>query len=99
MLVAWIREVVYLYIVYNTCSYEAETVLPKHNWVDGSLTDEKFALEVLCLVDEACLLVAFRIDVRMIHVSLAIHYLIPFPVDHRATGNCYLEDVRIIGDQ
>ena len=99
VLVTRVREVVYLYIVDDACSYEAETVLPKHYRIDGSLADEKFAFEVFCLVDEACLLVALRVDVRMIHVSLSIHYLIPFPVDHRAACNGNLEDVRVIGDQ
>ena len=62
MLGTWVREVVYLYIVLDALSDEAEAVFPYHYRVDSSLTDKKLALKVLCLVDEAGLFVAFRVD-------------------------------------
>ena len=40
VLMAWVREVVNLYIVDNASSYEAEAVLPEYYRVDRSLTDE-----------------------------------------------------------
>ena len=62
VLVARVREVVDLYSVHHADAYEAEAVLPQNDRVDGSLADEKLALEVLGLVDEAGLLIALRID-------------------------------------
>ena len=62
VLVARVREVVDLYSVHHACADETEAVLPQNDRVDGSLADEKLALEVLGLVDEAGLLIALRID-------------------------------------
>ena len=60
MLSTWVREVVYLYIVLDALSDEAEAVFPYHYRVDRSLTDKKLALEILGLVDEAGLFVSLR---------------------------------------
>ena len=86
VLMTRVREVVNLDSVHHTGTNEAEAVLPEHDWIDGTLADEKLALEVFSLVDEACLLITLRIDRRMSHVAFAVHYLIPFPVDYRTSG-------------
>ena len=99
VLVAWVREVVYLYIVNNAGSYKTEAVLPEYYRVYCSLTNEELSFKVLGLVDQTCLLVSFRIDVRMVHIPLAIHHFIPFPVNHRSSCDCNLEYVRIVGDE
>ena len=99
MLGAWIREVIYLHVVLDAFADEAEAVLPYDYRVDCSLTDEKLALEILRLVDEAGLCKSFRVSVRMVHVSFSIHDLIPFPVDYRASCNSHLEYVRVVCDE
>ena len=99
MLVTWVREVVHLYIVLHAFAYETEAVFPYDYRVDCALADEKLAFEVLGLVDEACLRISLRIGVRVVHIALAIHHFIPFPIDHRTACNAYLEDIRIVGYQ
>jgi hypothetical protein len=96
---AWIREVVYLYIVLDALPDEAKAVLPYNDRVDRSLADKKLALEILGFIYQAGLLIAFRIGSRIVHISLSVHYFIPFPVDHRTSGYGHLDDVRIIGDK
>ena len=99
MLVAWIREVVDLDVVLHAFTYEAQTMLPYNNRVDSALTDEELALEILGLVDEAGLCISLRIGVRMIHITLSVHNLIPFPVDYRTSGHSHLEYIRVVGYQ
>ena len=99
MLGTWVREIIYLYIVLDALSDEAEAVLPYYYRVDRSLADKKLALEILGLVDEAGLCISLRIDVRVVHVAFAVHYFVPFPVDYRSSGHSHLEDIRIIGYQ
>ena len=62
VLMTWIREIVYLDSVHHAGAHEAEAVLPQNDRVDGSLADEKLALQVGSLVDEAGLFIALRID-------------------------------------
>ena len=57
------------------------------------------ALEVCRLVDEAGLGITVGVSLRCVHVALAIHHLIPFPVDDGTTGYTHLEDIRIVGHQ
>ena len=59
--VAWVREIVHLYIVYDTLPHETEAVLPKDNRVYRSLTDKKLAFKILGFVDQACLGITLRI--------------------------------------
>ena len=99
MLCARIWEIVYLYIVLDAFAYEAQTMLPYDHRVNSTLADKQLALEILGLVDEACLCISFRITFRMIHIAFSIHHLVPFPVDYRTACYSYLEDVRIICDQ
>ena len=94
VLMARIWEVIHLDVVLDTLSYKAEAVFPYDNRIDCTLADEKLTLEILCLVDEACLCVSFRIYLRIVHVAFSIHHLIPFPVDHRASGYGNLEYFR-----
>ena len=74
-------------------------MLPYNDRIDSALADKEFALEVRSLVDEACLCISLRIALRMVHVSFAVHYLIPLPVDNRTACNTDLEYIRIVGDQ
>lgn len=99
VLMAWVREIVNLYIIHHACADKAEAVLPQHYRIDGSLTDQQLALEVLGLVDEAGLFISLGIDSGVVHISFSVHHLIPFPVDHGTSCYGYLEYVRIVGYQ
>ena len=96
---ARIWEIVHLNIVLHAFTYETQTVLPHDHRVNRALTDEKLALEILCLADEACLRITFRIPLRMVHISLSIHHLVPFPVNHRTACDSNLEDFRVVCDE
>ena len=74
-------------------------MLPNNYGVNGSLTDKQLTLERSSLVDEACLLEALGIVVYVVHIALAIHHLVPLPVDYRATCNTHLEYVRVVCDE
>jgi hypothetical protein len=99
VLMARVREIIDLNVILDTFSYEAEAVLPYDYRIDSTLTDQELALEILRLVDEAGLCVSFRIGCRIVHITLSIHYLIPFPVDYRTSGYSDLEYVRIVCDE
>ena len=72
---------------------ERETMLRYDRIVIVTRDDLKFALQVLGLADEAALGIAFRIILWCAHIALAVHHLVPFPVDNRASGNTYLKDI------
>ena len=59
----------------------------------------EFSLEVLGLIDERSLGIAFRIGMRCVHVALSIHHFVPLPVDDWAAGHSHLEDIGIVGHQ
>ena len=61
--------------------------------------DLQAALEVGSLVDQAGLLVALGVGLRGVHIALAIHHLIPLPVDDGTAGDTHLEHVRVVGHQ
>ena len=96
---AWIWEIIHLDIILDAFPDETQAMLPYNHRVDGTLAYEKFALEVLGIVDQAGLGITFRVDIRMIHISFSIHDFIPFPIDYRATRNSHLEYIRIVGDK
>ena len=97
VLVTRVWEIIHLNIVHHACSDKTETVLPEDYRVYGALTYEQLALEVLRLVDQTCLLVSLRIDMRTVHVTLSIHDLIPLPVDDRTSCYSDLEYIRVVG--
>ena len=91
MLSARVWEVVDLYVILDTFADKAQAMLPNYHRVYGSLTDQKPAFEIFRFVDEAGLGVSLWVYCRVVHVSLSVHYLIPFPVYYRTSGNCNLE--------
>ena len=78
---------------------ERQTML----WYDGIVViardDLELTLQIACLVDETGLFVTFRIRLRRVHIALAIHHLVPFPVNNGTAGYANLEYVRIVGHQ
>ena len=96
---AGIGEVVELGSILDTLLDETQAVLPDNGVVDRSLADEKLALEVGGVLDEACLLETFWIRLRSVHVALTIHNLVPFPVDDGSACDSYLEGFGIMGHE
>ena len=99
VLSAWVREIVNLYVVLDAFADEAQAMLPYHHRINRSLADKKFSLKVFGFVDESCLGISFSVNFRVVHITLSIHHLVPFPVDDRSSGHSHLEDVRVVGYQ
>ena len=59
----------------------------------------QFAFQISCLADEAGLGIALRVVLWRTHIALAIHHLVPFPVDDGTTGNADLEHIGIVRHQ
>ena len=78
---------------------EGETMLRHHRYVVEALDDLQLALQILGLIEQRGLLVALRVGLRSIHIALAIHYLVPVPVDYRTACYAYLEHIRVVGHQ
>ena len=61
--------------------------------------DEQMSFQVTGKVFQICLLVAFRVRLRSVHIALTVHYLVVSPVDNRSAGNAYLENFGIAQHQ
>ena len=59
----------------------------------------QFAFQILALVDEACLLISFRVGLRCVHIAFSVERFIPFPVDDRTASHAHLEHLGIVGDE
>ena len=94
---AWIGKEIGLGASLDAGVEEGETVLGNNGVVVVTSNDLKLAFQVLGLADEAALGIAFWVVLRRAHVALAIHDLIPLPIDDRSTSYANLENVRIIG--
>ena len=81
------------------CLEERQTVLGHHGGVVVTRDDLQLALQVLGLGEQTGFGVSLGVGLRGVHIALAIHHLIPLPVDHRAAGNTYLEDLGVVGHQ
>ena len=95
----WIDEEVWLSAGCDAGLQEGETMLRHHCYVVEALDDLQLALQILGLIEQRGLLVALRVGLRSIHIALAIHHLVPVPVDDWATCYAYLEYLWIVGHQ
>ena len=59
----------------------------------------ELAFQLSRLADEAGLGIALRIALGRAHVALAIHHLVPLPVDDGAAGYANLEHIGIVGHE
>ena len=64
-----------------------------------SVDNLKTPLEVLGLVEQAGLGISLGVGLRGVHITLAIHHLIVFPVDDRTSCHAYLERLRMAAHQ
>ena len=94
---ARIDKEVWLCACRDTCFKERESVLRYHRSVISADDNLQFATEILCLRQKRCLCVSLWIGLWSVHIALAVHNLVPFPVDDRTAGHAYLEHVRVIG--
>ena len=94
---AWIDEEVGLCASFGTCVDERQGVLGNNRRVVHTDDNLQFALEVLGHRDERTSLDTLLVGVGSAHVSLAIHHLIPSPVDDRTSSHSHLEHVGIVG--
>ena len=64
---------------------------PYHSVVYGTLAYQQLALKVFCTRDKAGLLETVSVGLVGLHIALAVHNLIPFPVNDRTSGHTNLE--------
>ena len=61
--------------------------------------DLQLSFQVLGLGYQAGLGIAFRVGLRRVHIALAVHHLVPLPVNDGTAGHADLEHVRIGGHE
>ena len=55
--------------------------------------------QVFGLVEQAGLGIAVGVGKGSVHVALAVHHLVPPPVNHRPAGDTHFENIRVMGHQ
>ena len=72
-------------------------------WYYGGVVETDYdlqpALQVFSLVDETGLRISLGVALRGVHITLAVHHLIPFPVDYRSACHSHLKHVGVVGHQ
>ena len=72
-------------------AHEREGVLRHAGGVVASDDDLQASLQVGGMVEQAALGIAFGVAFGGVHIALAVHHLVVFPVDDGASGNAHLE--------
>lgn len=96
VVVARIDEVVKQLAVVDAVLHKDQAVLPHHHGIGGAMDHQELAFELVGLVFETGQLVAFRILLRGIHITLAIHDFVVLPIQHRAAGDADLEHLWVV---
>ncbi len=96
---ARIDEEVWLSACCDTSLEEGEAVLWHYSHIVQALDNLQLALQVLCLIEQGGLPVTLWVGLWSVHIALAIHHLVPVPVDNRTACYAYLEHVRVVGHQ
>ena len=96
---ARIDEEVWLGACCDASLEEGEAVLWHYGHIVQALDNLQLALQVLCLIEQRGLPVTLWVGLWGVHIALAIHHLVPVPVDYRTACYAYLEHVRIVGHQ
>ena len=99
MALAGIDKEVGLSVGANTCLKERIGMLWHNSGIVETDDDLQTALEVLSLVDERRAGITLGIALWGIHIALAIHDLIPLPVDYRTSCHAHLEHIGVVGHQ
>ena len=61
----------------------------------AAMDDEQAALQVAGLLQEAAVLISLGVALGGVHVALAVHHFVVFPIGDGATGHTHLEHVGI----
>ena len=99
VLLTRVGEEVWLCAGFDAGIEEGKTMLRHDGVVVVACDDLQFAFQVLRLVDKADLGIAFGICFRSSHIALAVHHLIPFPVNYWASSHTNLEHIGVVGHQ
>ena len=89
--VVGIDEVVDLAVVVDAALDEFEGVLPNHGVVLAAVDYEEVSVEVFGFVEEAVGGIAVGVLLWGVHIALAVHDFVPFPVDDGAAGAAHFE--------
>ena len=74
-------------------------VLPDDRGVNGTMDKQEASLEVGSTQGEVCLLIAFGVFLRAIHIAFAVHDLVASPVGDSTASDTYLEDFGVCEHQ
>ena len=99
VVVTGIDKVIELLAIVDAVLDEDEAVLPHHHRVGGAVDHQEFAFEFVGLVLEAYQLIAFRVLLRRVHITLTVHDLVVLPIQHGTACNAYLEHLRVVNLQ
>ena len=70
-------------------------MLPHYHRIDIPMYHQQMAFQITGLQFQVRVLITFRIILRAIHITLAIHNLVIAPVNNRPSGHAHLKDLRI----
>jgi len=96
--IVWVHRVweeIHLYPSIDEGFYETEVVLHHYDIVHGAVDEKEVALEVAHVVVQAVFCIAILVFFGTVHVALAVHDFIVFPIGHRATGHTRFEGARL----
>ena len=93
--VAGVEEQVGLCAGIDAGTDEGEGVLRHAGGVVVAQDDLQATLQVLGLRQQAGRGIALGILLRRVHIALAVHHLVVFPVDDRSAGHAHLEDIGV----
>ena len=99
MLLAWVGKEVGLCAGLDAGIQETQAVLWYHSVIVITRDNLQLTLQVLGLADQTALGITLGVILWGTHIALAIHHLIPFPVDHRTACYTYLKHVGVVGHQ
>lgn len=92
VLVVGIDEVIDLLASFDAGIDELDAVLPHNGVVFCSVDDEETAFKVFGLGGEGVVGIAFGVLVGHVHVALAVHDFVPFPIDDGTACATHFED-------
>lgn len=79
----------------HACLHERKRMLGYAGVIVVIVDNEQMSFQLSCEVLQVALFITFGVCLRGVHIALAIHYLIIFPVDDRSAGHAYFENLRI----
>ena len=94
-----VREVFHLDAVGHGLAHELQGVLPYDRVVLAAVHHQQRAFHILDFREDVGGGVALGVLLGRVHVALAVHDLVPGPVDHRTAAGGRLEGLGMLGDE